>query len=304
MNETEQKNLVLIVEDDKSTAHTYVAILSRAGCDTLVAHSGQEADALLHETMPDLILLDLLFPDASVIDLLGKWRANHTLQDIPIMIVSSVSEVEIKVKGIEAGADDYLVKPVDPAELIARVKSLFARHDRQQKLRLAADLLFIQSATDVLTGLYNRRYLKSVLEREIAIFVRYGLTFSLMVLDIDNFKDINDTYGHPVGDSIILAVGKIINEQTRKSDVVTRYGGDEFIVLLNNTNMQECFDVAENMRVFIENCRLPEIGGRQVTISIGVAECRPDDDMNRIIKRADDALYAAKRQGRNRTQGS
>lgn len=300
----EGKQLVMIVDDDEEAANNLGLILSSAEYDVISEQSGRGANDLLSHALPDLILLDLMLPDVSGIELLRKWRANGDMQNVPVIILSAIADLEAKVKGIETGADDYLVKPVNSIELIARIRSNLHKYEVQRTLQAGAKRFFNEAVTDSLTGLYNRKYLQMVLEREIASFQRYGMQFSFLMLDIDHFKTVNDVFGHPAGDGVLKDLGAILREQKRRSDLAARYGGEEFAVLLDHTTMQGALAAAENLRKAIEEHRFPGIGDKQVTVSIGVSECSADDDEQSIIKRADDALFMAKEGGRNSVAGS
>jgi two-component system cell cycle response regulator len=296
-----EKSIILIVEDDEIAAKICEQILGTAGFETIIAATAQEAEDLLNKTAPDLILLDLMLPDRSGLELLGILRREPEFENVPIIITSAIADLEMRVKGIDSGADDYLVKPVNSLELVARVKSNIHKYEVQQRLKRNADKLFILSMTDQLTGLYNRQYLKTVLEREIAASKRYGAVFSLLLLDIDHFKDINDVCGHLAGDSVLRELGQLLPGSIREIDVAARYGGDEFIVLLINSAADAAVAVAEKLRQSVECFGFAHVKDMSVTISIGVTEGHvTDDGLESVLKRADEALYAAKRNGRNR----
>ncbi len=300
-NSRRGKSIILIVEDDKIVAKISGSILSAGGYEVITAATILEAETVLDGTVPDLILLDLILPDGSGIDLLASLRTKPEFENIPVIIVSSLTDLETRVKGIETGADDYLVKPVHSLELMARVKSNLHKYEISQRLKRNADKLFVLSITDPLTGLYNRQYLDTVLEREIAASRRNGSVFSLLLFDIDHFKEINDTLGHVVGDSVLRELGRILKNDVRINDVAARYGGDEFVVMLLNTSIDTAMTVAEKLRLIVGNSVFASV----VTISIGVAQVLPEDSgMESIIKRADEALYVAKRKGRNRVEVS
>jgi len=297
------KSIILIVEDDERAAKNYGLILGTAGYDIITAATEKEAEEILNEAVPDLILLDIMLPDKSGLELLALLRGESGFENIPIIIISSIDDLETKVKGIDTGADDYLVKPVNALELIARVKSNLKKYEIQQRLKKNVDQLFVQSITDQLTGLCNRHYLQTVIEREIAAAKRYGSGFSLLLFDIDHFKSVNDTYGHLAGDSVLRELGRIVKDDSRTSDVVARYGGEEFVVLLPNTAKEAAVAVAEKLRKTVADFGFANVEGRAITISIGVTEgLAADDRMESVVKRADEVLYRAKQKGRNRAE--
>lgn len=298
----EERGIVLIVEDTEEEAKKLKMILESAGHSAICAKDGNDALATLNEAIPDMILLDMLLPDFSGLDLLGMLRGREELKNTPVIIISAVSDLDIKVRGIENGADDYLVKPVNSLELIARVKTNLHKYEMQKKLRKEADDMFRLSVTDPLTGLYNRNYLKTVLERELEAAGRYNYTFSLMILDIDHFKSVNDTFGHPAGDSVLMELSGIMKRCLRVSDVATRYGGEEFLMVLDHTGLTGARAAAEKLREMVESHTFSNMDGRKVTVSIGVSEYCPCDRIDEIIKRADLALYCAKEEGRNRVR--
>jgi len=296
---------ILIVEDNALIAKIFNGVLVNAGYRTVVATDGKDALRVLIETRPSLILLDLVLPDMNGIDLLRDIKADPSTEDIVVIIISSLSDLDTKVRGIETGADDYLVKPVDHAELIARVRAALRKNDARQKLQARLETATTQSLTDNLTGLYNRHYLKSAFEREIPISTRYSRTFSVMIIDIDDFKGVNDTFGHLSGDSVLREMGSLIRNNVRASDLAVRYGGEEFVVFLTETALDISLSVAEKLRMAVEAHRFSDVEDRKIKVSIGITEFHPDDaEMGAIIKRADDALYAAKREGRNRVKTS
>lgn len=293
------KQIILVVDDNEKIAKHCKLVLESEGYEVITAANGTEALKVLDETEPDLIMLDIILPDMDGIKLLGRIKANVLLADVPALIMSVLSDIETKVRGLETGADDYLVKPIDKQEMLARVRAALRKKELSDRLKSNLDTAFKQSVTDQLTGLYNRRYLVTVLEREIEASRRYSRPFSVLLMDIDKFKDINDSLGHLVGDAVLKDLGGILNGSLRRGDVASRYGGEEFVVVLTETGLRDAMQAAEKLRKIVEGHRFQKVE-KNVTISIGVAEFGNGDvDMDAIIKRADDALYEAKQQGRN-----
>ncbi len=300
----EDKKSIFIVEDDEKMLMQYKRILDNTGeYRTLIANNASGALAVLHKTVPDLILLDILLPDINGIELLKKIREDHPADDIPVIIVSILSDIKTKVEGIETGADDYLIKPVDRLEMLARIRANLRKSEAQRRLKSTLEIAAQQAITDPLTGLYNRQYLKNALLREIAHAKRYNKPFSMLMLDIDHFKGVNDTFGHLAGDGVLREIAGILKHNVRASDVAARYGGEEFVAVLTDTDTNGAMAAAEHLRETVARHGFSGVDGRQITISIGCTEFRPDDaDMDAVIKRADEALYLAKQDGRNRVK--
>jgi len=296
------KITVLVVDDDVSMLALIKHFLSSAGYNICTANCGGQARAILDQTVPDLVLLDLLLPDMTGLELLKEIKARGALSEIPVLILSAVEDVDTKVDGLDFGAEDYMVKPVDRQELLARVRLAVRKYESKRKLQDDLGVARMRSVTDNLTGLYNRFFLSEFIEKEMSSSRRYGGVFSLMVLDIDNFKTVNDTFGHLSGDGVLRALGGILKEQTRASDVVARYGGEEFVVVLTHADINIGLVAAEKLRRSVEVYAFPGVDGKCITVSIGVSQFDPESDseMDAIIKRADDALYTAKQTGRNK----
>jgi two-component system, cell cycle response regulator len=295
------KKTILIVEDGNAAALFTRTIVEKAGYESVLAKNGTEAKAILSKAIPDLILLDLLLPDADGLELLREIRSFPAMDQTPVIIVSGLSDLETKVKGIETGADDYLVKPFNALEMVARIRANLRKTEISHKLRSDLNIAVTQAMTDTLTQLYNRNYFNINVEREIAAAKRYGRLFSLLMLDIDYFKSINDTFGHLAGDSVLKELGVILKDKVRAGDIAVRYGGEEFVLLLQETGIKGALTAAENIRRKVEQHHFSNIQDAMITVSIGVADYNPaDGDMDTIITKADRALYEAKQAGRNR----
>lgn len=246
-----------------------------------------------------------MLPDISGIEILKKIRSasNPMLRDIPIILTSVISDPKTKVEGIESGADDYLVKPVNHAEILARIRAQLRRKSISRKLEEEKEAYFERSVTDPLTGLYNRLYFRTVMERSIAASKRFNVRYSLLMMDIDDFKLINDSFGHLAGDEVLKEIGSILQRTMRNCDIAVRYGGEEFTVLLMGSSLDGAYRAAERLRGQIECYSGKETGDNKITVSIGVTEFKTDDScMEDIIKRADEALYAAKKNGKNKVE--
>lgn len=296
---SERKAVVLVVDGDRKTAQYYRNVIESGGIAVITVYDIREALAVLDEVHPDLILLDLLPPDMNENEVLDRIQAVSE-QDIPVFILSCVEDIDTKVKLIENGVEDYLVKPVRSAELLVRIKAALRKVNIRNTLRSNMNKLYEESIQDSLTKLYNKHYLKTVIDEKIAFSRRYKRPFSVIMIDIDRFKCINDVFGHLAGDSVLEELAVILRKTVRASDVVARFGGEEFVIVLPEIGLGEAFIVAEKLRVAVENFRFREIGDRSVTVSMGVTAWTDEDTkMSVIMKRADNALYEAKDAGRN-----
>ncbi|MBU1986228.1 MAG: diguanylate cyclase, partial [Proteobacteria bacterium] len=221
------------------------------------------------------------------------------------IIVSALDDLETKVQGIDGGADDYILKPVNHHELQARVRANLRKHSLQHKMQHDLQTAFLRATTDGLTELYNRQYFDDAMRKVMAEAHRYERKFSLLLLDIDHFKIVNDTFGHVAGDHVLQELARVMKNQVRESDIACRYGGEEFTVVLPGTAIVGAVALAEKLRTTIEHHPFPDVDGRQITVSIGVTEGKgAERDASMIIAQADEALYQAKRQGRNQVRES
>ncbi|WP_163865393.1 diguanylate cyclase [Myxococcus eversor] len=317
---------VLIVDDDPAhVAHVREGLAPR-GYVFKEAHDGTQALSAIREARPDLILMDVEMPGLGGVEVCRIIKANSGEEGfgfIPVILMTA-RQAAGKVEGLELGADDYLVKPFDMLELSARVKSMLRLKALQDALveknreldkankelaRRREELLAL-SRTDALTGLFNRRCFEERLGDEFARSRRYQSPLSLVMLDIDHFKRINDTFGHPFGDQVLKAVAQTTRSRLREVDVLARYGGEEFIALLPETGTADALRVCERVREAIAELRVEHVGvdGKRqevrLTASLGVATV-PSADLESseaLLRAADAALYGAKGAGRNRVQ--
>lgn len=247
---------------------------------------------------PDLILLDVMMPDASGFDICRKLKATTETRNIPVIFLTGASDVDQKVLGFDVGAVDYIQKPFDSAELNARVRAAL-RTKRFQ------DMLAQRAMIDGLTGLWNRAHFDQRMHEEVAAASRYDRPMSLIMMDVDKFKNLNDNHGHPFGDEVLQAVGDVLQDSARTSDWPCRYGGEEFGLILRETDLDGAIIMAERVREEIESLQLRNKGQLvPVTSSFGVVAstlCMNPCDLSSkwMIESADRALYAAKEGGRN-----
>ena len=286
---------VLIV-DDSTTSHAFVkAKLSGEPIEFHSAPNGKVGLELAASLQPDLILLDVEMPHPNGFEVCRLLKAEPVTMNIPIIFLTGASSTEEKIKGLELGAADYVTKPFDMAELRARVRGSL-------RTKYLLDLLNRKAMIDGLTGLWNRGYMDQRLKAELSLVKRTGLPFSCIMADVDHFKSINDTYGHAFGDAALIAVSQILAENSRTEDIVCRYGGEEFVLLLPGVDIEGAMIFAERLRGIISQFTLLH-GGQQVklTCSFGVSTATPTDFADTsLVQHADQALYDAKRGGRNR----
>ncbi len=297
---------ILVVDDSKSQLDWLVSVLSREGYDVRSAADGKEAVRKVKGEGPDLVLLDRILPD---MDGLEVVRIIKNVQDqfIPVIMLSAKGDVASKVAGLKLGADDYLAKPFAEAEILARCAAMLRIKALENELRETQRKLQEQSVTDGLTGLKNRRLFDERLGEEWSRAQRYSDPVSLIMIDLDHFKQVNDRHGHPMGDLVLREAAALIRRSLRDPDICARYGGEEFAIILPKTHLQGALTVAEriwrelNAKVYRDASAQPPVEVR-VTASIGIA-FYPSKDITSaqlLLRYADEALYQAKRAGRNK----
>ncbi|HEX8890135.1 MAG TPA: diguanylate cyclase [Pyrinomonadaceae bacterium] len=286
---------VLVVDDDPDKRMLLTVALQMAGYEVRTANDGEEGLAAVEASQPDLIITDVMMPKMDGYDLARRVRANPQTRFVPIIIQTAArSEAQDARRGSEVGALGYITDPTDIDLLLARARTLL---DFKQYL----DTIEEEAFTDHLTGLANRRRFERQLEREISRTLRYSHPFCLLYLDIDNFKNVNDTYGHEAGDETIRRLALTLQAGTRGIDLAARIGGEEFAVILPETDFEGGLDVADRLRQAIKEMEVPAVG--QITASFGVAEFPLCASTGReIMSVADAALYEAKRNGRDRIE--
>ncbi len=289
---------VLVVDDSPLMHRILAGHLAEEGCAVRGALHPDDAFEQACETPPDLILLDLVMNGGSGYDLLYRLKSEPRTTDVPVIVVSGTSDVRGKVRAFDLGAIDYVVKPFDRAELRARVRSAL-------RLKRYHDLLAERSSIDALTGLWNRAHFDRRLAEEIAGARRYRRRFALVLVDIDHFKEVNDTYGHPCGDRVLGAVAEVLQASVRSGDAACRFGGEEFALLLVESGREEAAAVALRVRERVAGLELRAAGvplSRTVSLGAATSDDFPAAALTAagIIEAADRALYAAKHGGRNR----
>jgi two-component system, cell cycle response regulator len=295
---------ILVVDDNQDNIEIIATRLRFRGYEILEASDGAQALSQVRDHAPDLILLDVMLPDIDGYEISRRIKGSSDLPFIPIILVTARDSTQDKVQGLDAGADDYLTKPINFPELEARVRSMLRIKRLQDELELKNRELERLSISDGLTGLFNHRHIHDLLAEEYERVERTNDCMSVAMFDLDRFKSVNDTYGHQAGDKVLVALADILRDTARDIDRLGRYGGEEFIALLPET----CIDDAA---VFVERVRREvsrhhfDIGRDEplhMTISAGVATYPHDlvDSVETLVKLADQALYAAKAGGRDR----
>jgi two-component system cell cycle response regulator len=304
------KKKILVVDDHEDNVEVLRARLESRGYEVEGAMNGQEALDTVSRWCPDLVLLDVMMPDMDGLEVVRRLKANPALPFIPVIMQTALDSTERMVAGLEAGADDYVTKPINFAELEARVRSLLRikklqqeLSEREKELSEMNDKLLHISLTDGLTGVDNRRALEQRLHEMFEHSLRLHEPVSVVMCDIDHFKKVNDTYGHAAGDAVFKQFAGILKDEAREIDRVGRYGGEEFLLLLPGTVLDAAVTFAERLRQRVDGHTFSYEGGTlNKTVSFGVASWPHPKITGReaMLKAADDALYVAKETGRNR----
>jgi two-component system cell cycle response regulator len=251
----------------------------------------------------DLVIVNLLLRDADGLRLCARIRGQAKTRNLPILVLMDQGDHERLARALDIGVNDYVVRPLDRNELIARVRTQVRRRRFQDRLRDTLEQNIAAALTDSLTGLHNRRYLSRHLDGLIASAAETGKSIGALVVDIDHFKSINDTYGHPVGDEVLRVVANRLQRNLRSFDTIARWGGEEFVVVMPDASIDVAVAVADRLRRKVATVPV-RYGDNQeltVTVSIGIGVFHgADDNAEALIRRADEGLYAAKRAGRNR----
>jgi diguanylate cyclase (GGDEF)-like protein len=314
---------VLVTDDSLTVRMMLKSQLEEQGYQVSLCDDGETCMAFLQqtETPPDVVLLDLVLPGVDGIHVLNWIKSRSDDVHIPVILLTALGAVDDLVRGLDQGADDYIAKPFEGEELLARVRAqirlkrlqdeLSGRNAEleaadQEKDRLLSQLaaknkqLAVMATTDTLTGVSNRGSIEQFLDNEASRAKRFGTDLAVAMVDIDHFKRVNDTYGHPVGDRVIREVSRAITDTIRTVDQVGRYGGEEFLVVLPGADLEGAMILGERVRETVAALYL-EPQGIAPTLSCGVAVWDPGvTSWNELVSAADQALYEAKRNGRNR----
>lgn len=289
---------VLIIEDHPDQRDLLAIVLQREGYQVITAANGVEALEQLERDNFQIVLSDIMMPKMDGFELIKNIRSNPALKTIYVILITARIQEGDRVRGLDLGADDYITKPFSFSELLARVRvgTRVVKYQRH---------LEHQSQIDSLTGLYNRRALEEKFNDEFERAKRYNHPLSVLILDVDNFKTINDTYGHHGGDTALVRIAEILRGKTRQSDFSARFGGDEFILVLPETDHQSALQAATKIHDEIRMCRFGKPDQSfALTVSIGVSSTseKPYSDWRQMLDAADQALYLAKNRGKDRVE--
>lgn len=294
--------LILAVDDDQDNLNLVGRALEYEGYRVELASSGEEALEKLKTISPDLVLLDINMPGISGLDTLEKLRLREHY--VSVIFVSGRAETQDVVKGLDAGADDYVCKPFEPMELLARVRAQLRIKDLNDKLSFANARLQELVDIDDLTGLYNMRSIYQKLDNEISRARRFNRAVGVVMMDMDDFKNVNDSHDHLFGSFVLTEVGRIIRDNIRSVDFAARYGGDEFLIALSETSVDGAGLFSERLRAVIEAHRfVNKQTSMKLSASLGLCVFEPAKvhsvDARNLVRYADNALYEAKRSGKN-----
>jgi two-component system, cell cycle response regulator len=305
---------ILVVDDSRTQLDWLVQVLSAESYDVITAQDGAEAIRKVRTESPDLVLLDVVLPDMDGLEVLRIVKSRPEENFVPVILLSVKGDVDARVRGLRIGADDFLAKPFAEAEILARAAAMLRIKSLQDQIRAAKAQLETLSVTDGLTGLYNHRHFQDRLREEFRRSQRYSDPVSLIMVDLDHFKQVNDRYGHPFGDKVLREAAALIRQSVREPDICARYGGEEFTIILPKTQVQGALVVAERIwramgeKTYMYGEPAPEGASApgepieiHVTASIGLA-FYPSKDITSaevLVRYADEALYRAKREGRN-----
>lgn len=296
---------ILVADDSAAVRALLASQLCERGYEIVEAQDGQEAVDLAETTRPDVMLCDIEMPRLDGFGVLQALQASPELAQLPVVFLTGRTGSDDVARGLRLGAYDYLRKPFEEIELIARVQAAMRTRRLQDELRVRNAELELLSATDALTGLYSRRFIAEHLQRAVARVRRHGHALSLLMVDVDRFKAINDTHGHGVGDVVLIAVAERMRARLRAEDLLARWGGEEFLVLLMDTEGDAAAVVGEALREAVKIAPVDHAGHAvHPTVSVGWAEWHASgDSADELMRRADAALYRAKQLGRDRVCG-
>ncbi len=293
--------VILVAEDSMLIRTVLTDQLTSSGYRVIEAADGEQAVETCQRERPDMVLLDVEMPRLDGYGVLSRLKADTNLADIPVVFVTARVTPKDLVEGLRLGAHDYLRKPFDPSELLARVGAALRVKALQDELRVRNAELELMARTDALTGLVNRRNLEEHLAAHASLAHRHSTTMAVLVVDVDRFKRVNDEHGHAAGDAVLRVVASRMADGVRREDVVGRWGGEEFLVVAPYSDLDAAATLGERIRTWVGDTPipLPDGGALTVTISVGCA-AGSDQAWEELVRRADAALYAAKASGRNR----
>jgi two-component system, cell cycle response regulator len=293
---------VLLIDDDHVQGKQIVAKLSETYKVEWVDDPVQTLPKATADDF-DVILISTLLSDADGLRIASQIKSQEELRNVPLLVFVDEDDTRVMLKALEMGINDYMTVPVDRNEMIVRVRTQIRRKKYQEALKSQYQKSMSMAVTDKLTGLYNRHYLDTHLGNMVKQSLKNGKHLALMIMDMDHFKSVNDTYGHDVGDMILKQLANLIIQASRSAELAARFGGEEFVILMPETDPQSAYGAANRIREIVETTPFKiNAAGETInkTISIGVASLYPDGDSGEgLLKRADEALYEAKHGGRN-----
>lgn len=291
---------VLVADDSRLVRVMLRRQLEARGLRVEEAADGDEAVERCRSLRPDVVLLDVEMPGLDGHSTLRRLRDEDETRDIPVVFLTARTSTQDVVTGLQLGAHDYLRKPFEPSELIARVSAALRVKSLQDKLRERNAQLEMASRTDALTGVHNRRHLEERLEEMLSAGRRHAQPVAVLIVDVDHFKSINDSFGHATGDVVLRLIVARMACSVRREDVVGRWGGEEFLVLGASTDGASAGALGERVRVAVGAAPVTIGGGEGVTVTVSVGCAAGIEPAETLLRRADMALYEAKAQGRNR----
>ncbi len=292
--------LILLVDDVKENI-IFLSKLLQDQAEIIFSTNGENALEKAENQKPSLILLDISMPSMDGFEVLQRLKGNIKTADIPVIFVTGIPDTDTEEKGLTLGAIDYITKPFAPTVVQARVRNQLNLQRLNRELLSTNTELTRMAMTDPLTGIFNRRHFINATINELQRFQRHNHPVGMVILDIDNFKNINDQHGHDIGDRVLVQTATTCQTLLRVNDVFGRIGGEEFTVLLPETSLEEAGEIAERLRALLEETPLElDSGQLNYTASFGVSKLRSSDTTSeQSLKRADLALYKAKQNGRN-----
>ncbi len=294
---------VLVIDADPEPSRQIIdRLLGLGDIEVVHATTAPDAEHLAAASVFDLILVDYPLPDIDGIELVRRLRAIKTEPDFPMLVLTAQDDTRLLNSALDAGANDFIRKPVEPTELVARTRNMLKLRVHSLSLIAAYDRLRELATVDTLTRTFNRRSFVERLTAELKRARRHGHPVSLLMLDADHFKAINDRHGHAGGDRALAMLGEVCRDMVRAHDFVGRLGGEEFVLALPHAALTGALTLSERLRQRVRETPIHQPGGPDffMTVSIGVAEAAPGEDVDRLLHRADMALYQAKRAGRDR----
>ncbi|WED24504.1 diguanylate cyclase [Vibrio sp. JC009] len=301
------KPRILVVDDEKFNRTILTGLLKEEYTITLAKDGLQALEKARSDHPPELILMDVVMPQMDGYSACYELKKSAKTKDIPVIFITAMHEADDEKRGLDLGAIDYIGKPFRPGIVQARVRNHIALAKARRKLAEAHALLEmkneqleVMASRDSLTGICNRFSLDESLNKELNQAERYGRSFSVIIMDIDHFKKVNDTFGHQVGDETLKTIAGLLKNGVRQSDICGRWGGEEFLIICPESGSDGAFVLAEHLRAKIKAYPMPT--SKNITASFGIASFQRGESANSLLTRADRALYYAKTEGRNRTR--